>query len=86
MRKMYMRPVIEVEAYTLDQTIAGNCGNVVTLGPGDYAGSVCDAFKDDFEIVATFSAARSGTSFYDGSVGPACDCYYSSGGQGYFTS
>lgn len=89
MRKVYSKPTIEVELYTLDQSIAANCGNVVTLGPGDYEDKVCDKFKGDDEILTFnpgFSVQSTAKSFYNGENGPVCDCYYSSGGEGYFTS
>lgn len=99
MRKVYSKPVIEVENYTLDQNIAGACsdagGIVVNLGPGDYKNYVCDFFKDpdtgggdfdEFSLRPGISTMSTGSSFYNGTNGPVCDCYYSSGGEGYFTS
>lgn len=83
MRKAYVKPSIEVERYTLDANIAANCSNIISLGPGtDESGTdACDDYYGAWEI-ALFS---NGTAFYeDGSM--QCDCYYSSGGQGYFTS
>ena len=85
MKKTYVKPVIEIERYELDASIAANCGNIVTLGPGDYEDHVCEEFDNAF-AVAAYSARSSSTSFYNGETGPICDCYYSSGGQGYFTS
>lgn len=86
MKKAYMKPAIEVEAYSLSESIALNCGRVVTFGPGtDPLGSdACKEFPSwgDF---GTLSISSNGTSFYeDGTAN--CTCYYTSGGQGYFTS
>lgn len=89
MRKAYMKPALEIECYDLSQAIAANCGRIVTLGPGDSVGTVCDEFGGSFEVRSLnpgYDLMSSGTSFYDGTTGPVCDCYYSSGGQGYFTS
>lgn len=86
MKKEYQKPVIEFEVYSMDEAIAANCTDKVGFGPGDYTNYVCDGFeKDDFEV-ALYSLRSSGTSFYNGENGPACSCYYSSGGEGYFTS
>ena len=94
MKKVYAKPVIEIEAYTLSASIAYNCSNVVNIGPGvpgvtegDYA--QCSDFSDSgfMSIIDPgFSVQNSEPkAFYsDGATG--CDCYYQSGGGGYFTS
>lgn len=83
MRKTYFKPMVEIEAYTLEESIAANCGDVVKLGPGDFTGYVCKEFDDIFETnIVGFSV---NASFYDGTDGPVCDCYYTAGGS-YFTS
>lgn len=87
MRKTYMKPVAEIEVYKLDAAIASNCGDTVSLGPEAPGKTVCDEFKDAFEVFSLPGNARStgGTPFYaDGAAN--CDCYYSSGGGNYFTS
>ena len=33
MKKQYSKPSLEVEVYQLNAAIAGNCGDVVSLGP-----------------------------------------------------
>lgn len=84
-----MKPALEIECYDLSQAIAANCGTIVTLGPGDFKDTVCDGFGGSFDVYSLnpgYDLMSSGTSFYDGTTGPVCDCYYSSGGQGYFTS
>lgn len=85
MNKVYEKPWIEIEYYTLDASIAANCSSTVTLGPGDYKDNVCSEFDGAFDI-SLYSRAKSSATFYDGITGDECDCYYSSGGEGYFTS
>ena len=41
MRKTYFKPMVEIEAYTLKESIAANCGDIVKIGPGDYSGYAC---------------------------------------------
>lgn len=89
MKKTYAKPVIEIEAYTLSASLAATCGNTVSLGPEAPGKTVCDEFKDAFEVFAVIPGigiqSTGGTPFYsDGSAN--CDCYYSSGGGIYFTS
>lgn len=84
MRKTYFKPMVEIEAYTLKESIAANCGDIVKIGPGDYSGYACEGM-DIFAMPVVGNSVLS-TSFYDGSDGPACDCYYSAGGEGFFTS
>lgn len=90
MRKTYMKPVIEIEAYQLNASIAQNCGIVISLGPEAGDKKICDEFKDAFEVFTVIpgvgiQTTGGGTPFYsDGSAN--CDCYYSSGGSLYFTS
>ena len=90
MKKTYTKPLIEIEAYELNGAIAYNCGNVITLGPG-VPGSEkytqCEEFKGSgfLSLTPEISLNSADTPFYsDGAAN--CDCYYSSGGQGYFTS
>ena len=84
MKKVYSKPVVEIEVYEMDTNIAANCGNTVSLGPEAPGHTICDEFKDAFEV---YSLARStGRSFYNDGTLVTCDCYYTSGGQGYFTS
>lgn len=84
MKKVYNKPLIEIEAYQLDASIAGSCGTAITLGPGDYAGKVCDEFGLDPFGIQSIQANEN--PFYDGTEGIVCDCYYTSGNNGYFTS
>ena len=88
MKKAYMKPALEIECYKLDQSIAGNCKSIVNWGPGNELTGMemCDEFKDSWEVnsIGGIGLMSVGTSFYES--GSTCDCYYSSGGQGYFTS
>ena len=90
MKKTYAKPVIEIEAYTLSASLAATCGNTVSLGPEAPGKTTCDEFKDAFEVVSVIPGIgimgiTKNTPFYaDGAAN--CDCYYTSGGQGYFTS
>lgn len=85
MKAGYTRPMIEIEKYELDASIAANCGTTVSLGPGSTTEPVCEEFEDAFEV-ASYGLQRSGgTPFYE-SGDATCDCYYSSGNNGYFTS
>ena len=91
MKKAYTKPMIEIETYALNASIAANCGNVINLGPG-IPGSEeylqCDSFKDSgflMNINPEYSINSKVTPFYsDGAKN--CDCYYTSGNMGYFTS
>ena len=89
MKKAYHKPLIEIERYELNASIAANCGRVISLGPEAPNKHICDEFKDAFEVFSVIPGlgiqSTGGTPFYsDGSAN--CDCYYSSGGGIYFTS
>ena len=90
MKKTYAKPVIEIEAYTLSASLAATCGNTVSLGPEAPGKTPCDEFKDAFEVVSVIpgigimSIAKNTPFYADGAAN--CDCYYTSGGLGYFTS
>ena len=89
MKKAYHKPLIEIERYELNASIAANCGRVISLGPEAPNKTICDEFKDAFEVFSVIPGlgiqSTGGTPFYsDGSAN--CDCYYSSGGGIYFTS
>lgn len=90
MKKIYSKPLIEIESYELSASIAQNCGSKISLGPGAPGYQVCDEFEDAWEVFSFIpglgiQAAGEGKPFYeDGSA--KCTCYYSSGGGTYFTS
>lgn len=86
MKKVYSKPVVEIEVYEMNTNIAANCGAPVSLGPEAPGKVTCEEFKDAFEVFSLRNArAVGGTPFYDDGAAN-CDCYYSSGGGTYFTS
>jgi hypothetical protein len=93
MKKVYTKPVIEIEAYTLSASIAANCSNVISMGPGvpgstDPEKVMCDDYYDSGFLSITdpgFSIQSTNQPFYSDNSRD-CDCYYHSGGTGYFTS
>lgn len=85
MKKVYSKPLVEIEVYEMNADIASNCGRTVSLGPEAPGKTVCEEFEDAFEVFSLYGARSVGTPFYsDGAAN--CDCYYSSGGAVYFTS
>lgn len=90
MKKMYTSPVIEIESYNLSDSIAANCKTLTNFGPGVPGTNlaVCDGFIE----IPTLPFSVGGNdimsaSFYDGTEGGVmCDCYYTAGGEGYFSS
>lgn len=85
MKKPYMIPDFEIERYELNTSIASGCGTIVKNGPEINEHTACEGFEDIFGEEDPFArGARSGgASFYDDG---SCRCYYSSGGEGYWTS
>ena len=93
MKKSYAKPLIEIETYELSASIAANCFNVINLGPG-ISGTkyeMCSDYNDSgfglMNIIPQYglNSTEKVTPFYaDGAKN--CDCYYTSGNRGYFTS
>lgn len=89
MKKVYTSPMIEIESYDLSCSIAAACATKPEFGPGVPGGvSACPGFIEipelPFDSIGNSIQAQS---FYDGTDGnPACDCYYTAGGEGYFSS
>lgn len=83
MKKTYAAPTFEVEYYTLDTSIAQNCGTIVSNGPKIGKYTACKEFEDTFEE-PDFGArsVQYNVSFYE----DVCSCYYSSSGNNYWTS
>lgn len=88
MKKLYTKPQIEIEVYQLDAAIAANCGVIISMGPGAPGVNACKEFGDSWVVTGMdgqVGTNAANTPFYaDGSAN--CDCYYTSGGNGYFTS
>lgn len=89
MKKVYVAPALEVEFYELDSSIASNCALVVEMGPaGPGAIKVCKDYYDKTvepypeEGIAAASLPHN-VQFW---TEESCDCYYSAGGTGCFTS
>lgn len=76
MRKEYVKPSIELELYQLDTSIAGNCDVVTNVGPND-----CMDWGDDL-IPWSLRGRSTPQHFYEGN----CDCEYTGGNSGSFTS
>ncbi len=91
MKKTYTKPMIEIESYELSASIASNCGNVISLGPG-IPGSdkyvKCDDYYDSgfMSLIPEFSLNTTGDTPFYSDLSKVCDCYYTSGNKGYFTS
>lgn len=88
MKKTYLKPFIEIEMYELSSNIANNCAIVVNMGPtGPDAIKVCpDYYEQTGETpeagISGFSLPHNVQFWTDES----CDCYYSAGDAGCFTS
>ena len=92
MKKSYTKPLIEIETYELSASIANTCSHKVNVGPGvpgsnEY--TQCSDFSDSGFLMSIIPSleiqAQKGIPFYsDGAAN--CDCYYTSGNHGYFTS
>ncbi|MDD6066789.1 MAG: hypothetical protein PUD04_09550 [Firmicutes bacterium] len=87
MKRVYEKPVAEIEMYELNSNIASNCALVVNMGPeGPGAIKVCDDYYDktgdprETKSISAYSLPHNVQFWSD------CDCYYSAGGNGCFTS
>lgn len=82
MKKRYEKPILEVDAYELDTSIASNCRYVVKMGPeyGDH--KLCEDYLEyePFSVPGQVSPMAYNVDFWEN-----CDCYTGASGQ-YFTS
>lgn len=88
----YGAPKLTIQLIDASTTNGSHCVSTVSFGPGisgnpDYP--TCEEFdlgpEDPFSVRAMpASISRGGASFYEDLNN--CDCYYSSGGEGFFTS
>lgn len=86
MKKVYVAPTLEIELYELDASIASNCSMVVDMGPeAPDAKKVCDSYyeKTGEERGISANSLPYNVQFWSEE---SCDCYYSAGGKGCFTS
>lgn len=90
MKKVYTSPMIEIECYDLSSSIAAACQSKPEFGPGvpgDPNLNACAGFIEIPDIgFDSIGNSIQSQSFYNGTDGPACDCYYTAGGEGYFSS
>lgn len=89
MKKIYAKPYVAIEKYELSSNIASNCALVVNMGPeGTGAVRVCQDYYDK----TGETPPESGIAMYSLPYNvqfwteESCDCYYSAGGEGCFTS
>lgn len=82
MKKKYVKPMLEVENYELDASIASNCTLVVNSGPKHPEHDPCQEYYDiiGMPMPNSVNTNRYNIDFYDD-----CDCYYSASGF-FFTS
>lgn len=88
LKKVYKKPMVEIERYELSGNIASNCALVVNMGPeADDAVKVCDDYYEKTgetkpnSSIASYSLPHN-VQFWSKET---CDCYYSAG-SGCFTS
>ena len=83
MRKVYKKPVIEVELYQLSRSIATACATVVSLGPGGTVNGTTYKVCDEYNVNTGPERGTSTTStwMYEGTFYSAdsCSCYHSLG-------
>lgn len=93
MKKEYIAPDFDVDSFELSQSIASQCGFVLTLGLWDPSlhPEHCEDYYDNIDEpypweqrVNTFSLPHN-IVFWNDESG-ACDCYYSASSSGYFAS
>ena len=75
LKKAYEAPMLEIEEYCLDTSIAANCQEILT----DRDMACYDQWMDQ-----NTEPASLGNSFDDDGV--QCDCYYQADGEGFFAS
>lgn len=88
-KKNYAKPYVTIEEYELSSNIASNCALVVNMGPeGPGAIEICQDYYDKTgetrpkNGIAAYSLPYNVQFWTDES----CDCYYSAGEAGCFTS
>lgn len=82
MKLRYEKPMLEVDNYELDTSIASNCGYVISSGPMAPGHDPCQDYYDliGMPMPNSVDGPKYNIDFYEG-----CDCYYSSSGF-FFTS
>lgn len=82
MKKKYDTPLVEVEYYSLNTSIANNCANVVNNGPQWEEYQQCSDYKVPFSLYSVQEGVPNNVSFYEG----LCDCYTTGSDGQYWTS
>lgn len=88
MKKLYNKPEVKIEFFTMNENIAAGCGNVVNLGPGDGSHDRCSDYPDMPDEISLFAwnpgdhMDALNANFYPGS----CECYMNAGDTTLFTS
>ena len=75
LKKVYEAPMLMVETYMLDTSIAANCKTIL-----NHSDQAC---YDELFEVEPFSVCAETQKSFDKDT---CDCYHTSGGEGFFTS
>lgn len=85
MKKLYIKPSVEVDIYSLDTSIASHCHIVVSNGPAIGNHEQCHDYQDPFggANASIMSSTPINVQFYDVTT---CDCYTTGGDHGYWTS
>lgn len=86
MKKLYIKPSVEVDIYSLDTSIASNCGIVVHNGPAMENHEQCSDYGDPFAGAGASIMSNEpvhNVQFYEDTN---CDCYTSGGDYGYWMS
>ena len=84
MKKAYKKPNIEIEIYSLSESIASNCEIVVTNGPAMGNHSQCEGYDDPFGGFSLFNLEPvKNVNFYEDTN---CDCYTTGNNAGYWNS
>ncbi len=88
MKKKYQAPVVLIETYELNQSIANNCAVIVNNGPADLTHEQCSKYEDIWgglslrEPEFVTQQETKNIQFYEDSN---CDCYTTGYGS-YWTS
>ncbi len=83
MKKIYKKPSVEIEIYSLSESIASNCDIVVHNGPEIGNHKQCDDYEDPFGDISLFSFTAINGPFYEDGT---CDCYTTGNNFGYWNS
>lgn len=83
MKKVYVKPFVEIERYELNESIASNCAIVVSNGPEMGTHKQCEDYVDYYGTQSAVAYGVYNVLFYEDTN---CDCYYSATDAGYWNS